>query len=75
MGGVLNVDQMKNINKGKDEMRKLDEEVEMARVTKKKEYEALVESRKNQEENPYGTKQAASADSDELEMQRDLGQA
>jgi len=56
MGGVLNVDQMKNINKGKDEMRKLDEEVEMARVTKKKEYEALVESRKNQEENPYGTK-------------------
>ena len=65
IGGVLNVDQMASINKGKAEIRRMDEEVEMARLQKMKEISAQNQSKKAQDENPYASKQEQFADSEE----------
>lgn len=65
LGGVLNVDQMASINKGKAEIRRIDEEVEMARLQKMKSRELENESKKMHEENPYAAKQEQNAESEE----------
>lgn len=63
IGSVLNVDQMASINKGKAEIRRMDEEVEMARLQKSQVIQAQNQSKKMQEENPYASK--PDADSEE----------
>jgi hypothetical protein len=75
IGSVLNVDQMASINKGKAEIRRMDEEVEMARLQKRRVEETLYKSKKMQEENPYASKPEQYADSEERDLQRDLAQA
>ena len=56
---------MASINKGKAEIRRIDDEVEMARLQKVKSRELENESKQMQEENPYAAKQGPSADSEE----------
>jgi hypothetical protein len=56
---------MASINKGKAEIRRIDEEVEMARLQKMKSRELENESKKMHEENPYAAKQEQNAESEE----------
>jgi len=56
---------MASINKGKAEIRRIDEEVEMARLQKVKSRELENQNKKMQEENPYAAEQEQNAESEE----------